>query len=190
MTEAEFALSRERFEATAGMDHPDLPEPAIECLQTRLYRWQIRNYGVPDPRDMALGIGEEVGEYAEAEWSRGSADALDAIADVAIYAIQLCTVLRLDAGSLMARPEAPMTIPPREVIVGQLQHVVLKTHQRIRGMADPEGARRAAAKCLAVLFGWLSLQAEVHGRELAELTAEIAEVIMKREKSKLPQVAR
>jgi hypothetical protein len=187
LSDETYYAARARFDATAGLDHPDLPEDPAEALQTRLYRWQIRSYGVPDRRDIALGVVEELGELAEAAGDHASE--ADAVADTAIYAIQLCTLLRLDAASLMAPPSTGFyALPSAMAIAGRLSHVALKSHQRIRGMGDPEASRRAFAEVLATLFGLLHLRARGVGKQLYPLVAEVAEQVMKRDKSKLPPV--
>jgi hypothetical protein len=186
VNDQQYFAARAAFERTAGMDAPDLPEEPMDRLQTRLWRWQVAWYGVPDARDLALGIGEEVGEWVD---SATGEQALDAVADVAIYAIQLCTVLRLDAGTLMARPEGFQAVRTPASLVGRLQHVTLKAHQRIRGLGDREAARRATAEALVAIFAWLGLEAGRRRRDLSELVAEVAEVVMQRQKHLLPAVA-
>jgi NTP pyrophosphatase (non-canonical NTP hydrolase) len=113
--------ARATFELYAAMDAPDVPLDEFSGLQVRLARWQARNFGVASHEQMALGVAEEAGELAHAvlkhsQGIRGMADpeayreaAGDAIADVAIYAIQLATALRLDfATLLMATAEKVM----------------------------------------------------------------------------------
>ena len=82
-------------------------------LQEKLAAWQGRNFGAPALSEIALGVGEEVGELHHAilkrtQRIRGMDDegnfkeaAGDAIADATIYLIQLATALRLDFATLV-----------------------------------------------------------------------------------------
>lgn len=102
------------FDSYAGMDKPELPEDAtkhnLSKLQVRIHRWQANNFAESDP---FLGIVEEVGELSHAilknkQRIRGFDDqdkflneAGDAIADMTVFAMQLCTKYRLDFGVLL-----------------------------------------------------------------------------------------
>lgn len=109
--------AREAFDGYAALDAPHLPlldgEVNLSALQVQLYRWQVRNFGVPSELAILAGATEELGELAHAllkhhQGIRGMANreamreaAGDAIADVVVYLIQLCTALRLDFGTLL-----------------------------------------------------------------------------------------
>jgi NTP pyrophosphatase (non-canonical NTP hydrolase) len=104
-------MSRENFERFVIPGHPQSIE--VSFLQARLAAWQQRNFGVQEVWQMALGVAEETGELARAvlkhyQKIRGYDDpkkflqkAADAIADTAIYSINLSTILRLDYGTLL-----------------------------------------------------------------------------------------
>lgn len=91
------------------------PAPANEwsALQQRLYRWEARNFGQGTLEHAALGVAEESGELCHAvlkhaQKIRGMGDievlrekAGDAVADIVIYAINLCSKLGLDFGTLV-----------------------------------------------------------------------------------------
>ena len=106
--------AREVFGTYAGMDAPLLPDDSQSCLQVQLSRWQTRNFGGANLFEMLAGATEEVGELAhailkhhqkirglknEAEFREAAGDAA---ADIVIYVMQLCTLLRLDFGTLVS----------------------------------------------------------------------------------------
>lgn len=107
--------AKQAFDSYAGLDTPYLPDDAtkhnLSTLQVRIHRWQARNFGASNP---FLGIVEEVGELSHAilkheQKIRGFDDpdkflneAGDAIADMTVFAMQLCTRYRLDFGVLLA----------------------------------------------------------------------------------------
>lgn len=92
-------------------------EPALPdewaALQQRLSRWETRNFGQGTFEHAALGVAEESGELCHAvlkhaQKIRGMGDievlrekAGDAIADIVIYSINLCSKLGLDFGTLV-----------------------------------------------------------------------------------------
>ena len=100
--------AKEAFDKYAGMDYPELPPDHASEMQVKLARWQTKNFGVGSLVDCVLGVSEEAGELAHAllkhrQRIRGMANkeafreaAADAIADIAIYSIQVCTLLRID----------------------------------------------------------------------------------------------
>ena len=106
-------LAREVFNSYAAMDAPELPEDPQSRLQVELTRWQTKNFGGANPMQMLAGVVEEVGEIAHAllkndQRVRGFDDdekfreaAGDAVADAVIFLQQLCTLLRLDFGTLV-----------------------------------------------------------------------------------------
>jgi len=121
-----YELSRLAFNDYATMDGEDLPVNPVSALQTILHRWEAREFqGGGSATDATLGTNEETGELSEAfimlaamqcgagrmchailkrkQGIRGFDDpevykqhAADAIADVAIFAMQCSTKLRLD----------------------------------------------------------------------------------------------
>jgi hypothetical protein len=192
MNDETYKLARERFDATAGMDAPELPSDPMEALQTRLYRWQVNRFGLQPAERQVLGIVEEFGEWIDASMvpgREGDEAMLDAVADIGVFAVQLCTSLRLDAGILMQPPSELVQVKHATSIAGRLCHVSLKTLQGIRGMGDAEASRRAFAAVLVDLFVWCQRRAQDRGRVFSELLADVAEVVMKRVPKNLPQVA-
>jgi NTP pyrophosphatase (non-canonical NTP hydrolase) len=157
-------------------------------LQNRLAAWQAREYGVANLAvNMTLGIVEELGELYDAK----SSDELeDAVNDVTIFGSQLATCFRLDLGELV-RAAFKVAHPPISIVaVGRLCHVVLKSAQGIRGMKDPEIARRRVCLALVSVF---ALCYEATNRlpvSLLESVTRTAEMVMARKKSALPEVSR
>lgn len=124
-----FEKARVRFSEYQAMDKPKLPTDQqinMSALQVDLCRWHHRNFDRDRDADHALGISEEVGELTEAllglmaasgrishavlknsQGIRGMGDEAqyraaiaDAVADSQIFATQLCTLLRIDFGTL------------------------------------------------------------------------------------------
>jgi NTP pyrophosphatase (non-canonical NTP hydrolase) len=114
--------ARAAFDVYAAVDAPRLPSDIAQArtdaawlsdLQVMLARWQVAQFGVASHEQQALGVAEEAGELCHAvlkhtQRIRSLADlesyrtaAGDAIADVAIYAIQMATALRLDFATLL-----------------------------------------------------------------------------------------
>lgn len=186
-TDAVYTASRAAFDASLS----GLITDPWGALQDRLYRWQVNTYGVPQPALLCLGVVEEAGELAD---SFEHADEADAIADVTIFAIQLATCYRLDAGALI-----DAAFPTDEVdwcgTLGKLSHAVLKSEQGIRGLGDKEAARKAVARQLLDIFSlcldWAAGSGTMDYREeYAHLVDVIAGQVMARKKSELPQVVR
>jgi len=125
-----YQFARDTFSTYAAMDAPNLPTEnglKISALQVQLHRWHVRQFDSCTLAGKALGISEELGEAVDAllgmascagkishailkhdDGIRGMDDELafrkklaDAIADNTIFAIQLCTMLRLDYGALL-----------------------------------------------------------------------------------------
>lgn len=184
-----YAASRAAFDATAGMDYPEVPSDPWGALQTRLYRWQVNTYGLPQPALLCLGVVEEMGEWWE---SPGQSAALDAVADITIFAIQLATCYRLDIGTLIAgaHPDPESADGDAWMMsAGALCHVVLKSEQGIRGLGDKETSRRAVAKELILILG-LCLDSVDNPADYLHLVEVVAGQVMARKKAELPQVVR
>lgn len=106
--------ARLAFNKYCAMDAPQLPESESSQLQVELARWQTKNFGGGNTLELLAGVAEEAGELAHAvlkntQKIRGMEDpekyreaAGDAIADMMIYAIQICTKLRLDWYTLLS----------------------------------------------------------------------------------------
>ena len=106
--------ARAAFGEYAAMDAPKLPEDSQSSLQVQLCRWQVQNFGTSNLFQQLAGVTEEVGELAHAvlkhdQKIRGFDNeekfreaAGDAVADAVVYLNQLCTLLRLDFGTLVS----------------------------------------------------------------------------------------
>lgn len=105
------------------------------------------------------GIVEELGELDVAV---DIEDITDAYADIAVYFADFCyrNQLELDlAWTLEEEQHLYGSITqPLTVALGELAHVVLKTHQGIRHYEDPEFAREQLTKAATVF--WYSLVEE------------------------------
>ncbi len=181
-------LATGRFAGYAAMDAPELPGYRTGALQVRLCRWQAKAYGLEKGTDLhlALGIVEELGEFEEAV---EHADEDDAIADVMIYSIQLCTSLRLDYGTLLRYAfEERKNVPPTTDIIhaGRLCHAILKGSQGIRGLGDRSKYRERVANCLIDLYINLA-HSQVTYCDMFELVEKTAETVMKRVPKLLPE---
>lgn len=130
MSETAYKAARRSFDQYAGMDAPLLPADPLSALQVELSRWETGQFGFQPREKPALGMSEELGEMFEAlshvfgfgkaigrvshivlktsQGIRGFDDpeyarqqVADAIADVFIFGINLCTHFRIDAGTLL-----------------------------------------------------------------------------------------
>lgn len=148
MSKLAYVKAREAFNNYAGLDGNHVPptDVHISALQVRLTRWATHNFGAQTTSQQALGIAEEIGELAEAQFEQmlremreqnaptriltlalaayagkvahnalkadqgirtdGDVEKFrekmaDAIADQAVFTMQLCTLLRLDYGTIL-----------------------------------------------------------------------------------------
>ena len=169
-----FSSASSAFAAYATLDDPLLPADPMSALQVRLWRWQVEQFGVPDDRDLVLGIVEECGELEEAG---DVAEMQDAVGDVLIYTIQLCTSQRLDFWTIFGSALAYSSIA---IAIGQLAHCALKTHQRIRGYANRDYSRRRLFGRIETLIGAVKM---AHGSRIniAGALLMTAERVMERD---------
>ncbi len=181
-----YQASRAAFDASLGAV---MIGDGWGILQDRLYRWQIATYGLPQPAHLCLGVIEEMGEWWEAP---GQSAALDAVADITIFAIQLATCYRLDIGVLIAAAHPdPESVDGDAWMMsaGTLCHAVLKSEQGIRGLGDKDASRRAVAKELIPILG-LCLDSVDGPDDYLHLVEVVAGQVMARKKAELPQVVR
>lgn len=106
-------VARKVFDSYAAIPLDESLDEPMSNLQVELCRWQAKNFGGGILWQQALGVCEEAGELAHAvlkhaQRIRGYDDrekfveeAGDAIADCAIYLMQVCTILRLDFETLL-----------------------------------------------------------------------------------------
>jgi NTP pyrophosphatase (non-canonical NTP hydrolase) len=155
-------------------------------LQNRLAAWQAREYGVANLAvNMTLGIVEELGELYDA---KSSEELEDAVNDVTIFGSQLATCFRLDLGELV-RGAFQVNQPPLSIVAaGRLCHVVLKSAQGIRGMKDPEVARRRVCTALVSVFALCFEATDRMPSTFLDSVTRTAEMVMARRKSALPEV--
>lgn len=179
----------ERVIATAHastlLDHLD----PLDRLQIRLSFWEARQpFWSAAVLPVALGVGEECGELADA---KTHAEATDAVGDVAIYVCQVATRERLAmseiliaAGRIVDRALATnrgLTHQWRTLMsrVGHVNHLALKRHQRIREGALPDAEYRALlADALAELLAAVDLAS---GASVAECFADTAPTVLARD---------
>lgn len=130
VTKTPFQQAREAFDAYCAMAAPHLPADEISAIQVEFARWEVGNFGYQPSSSNALGMSEEVGEMSDAmamffgfnraigrlshvvlkssQKIRGFDDKeyareqiADAIADVWIFGLNLCTFFRIDGGTLL-----------------------------------------------------------------------------------------
>ena len=95
-------------EAFAEASKPAARSIGLPSVQQKLFKWQREQFGNTPLAHLALGVAEEVGELSHAilkrdQGIRGFDDkkkfeeaVADAIADTAIYSINLCSTLGID----------------------------------------------------------------------------------------------
>lgn len=81
----------------------------ISLKQKDLKEWQLKNFGIPEPEDMIIGMSEELGELAHyfLKGKQGIREAAhgndvtgkiaDAFGDIIVFGTQLMTCLGMDA---------------------------------------------------------------------------------------------
>lgn len=163
------------------------PKSRWTILQEELIAWQGRKFGYQPFERVVLGVGEELGELAEAK--EDSDEARDAVGDISIYALQLCSSMRLDAGVLIETFPNELMPDDTEKIFGRICHVSLKHLQGIRGFGGPEGHKLARVKLgglLASLFYSVRLTGPYNVDAYYRIAEETAAKVLKREPSLLP----
>ena len=137
-----YTESREWFERYAAFDgNTDEISCRYHALQIDLARWQVRNFGGCDAREMALGICEEICcEWVTALAIGSEPELLDAVGDALIFLAQLLTLNRLSIGPML---KYASTHPVGDPVVqaGKLAHIVLKRAQKIRTQRSDEEHR-------------------------------------------------
>lgn len=165
------------FGAYAGMDGELVPPDPFSALQVRLARWQNKNFGPQNEERFVLGIVEEIGEL---EGARTMAEQKDAVGDAMVFATQLCTLQRLDFGTILSYvPDlsgGPRESPVLLQCLGQLSHIALKASQKIRGFEDKGKQRTGYVECILLLLTGLG-----HPRKmLAAAYRQVANEVMQR----------
>lgn len=117
-----------------------------------------------------LGIGEEFAEYLEAETVE---DKLDALADAGIFFFDFISKKGLKEEDLESDFECDRVSVGIDHLMraaGKLNHVVLKTAQKIRGLEDPKVAKERLVEASQQM--WATLKAFTlwnHEKELLPL---------------------
>jgi NTP pyrophosphatase (non-canonical NTP hydrolase) len=156
-----------------------------DAFQDENARWATANFpgAIGHPEQPMVGIFEELGELAEAIELKDRDKAVDATADVAIYAIDFCNKLSISAAEVFAEAAASAAADDVDeeqessvfsrlmALVGRLSHHWLKKEQRIRRNEDHDlGARKA-------LVGILAIAWDVHDEVRHEPTCTYPETI-------------
>lgn len=169
--------ARRIFESFAGYSATSLPPDLhpIDALQLLLSAWQAHNFDGTSDVLTTLGIGEEIGEMADAA-TREEID--DAIGDVAIHCCQLATSNRLAFRALV--DDGGAFADPIESHLGRLCHLVLKREQRIRSGRSPvEMYRSVLADAIAGLLG--SVRAARARRPISSYFTKTAADVLRRD---------
>jgi len=152
-------------------------------LQSRLYDWQIDNFGAMDSFNLALGVYEETGELAHAVLKRSqgirgyddlgkAADAIaDALADAAIYALNLASSRGHNIRSIALREK------PRQ---GGAEYYLTE----ITGRAASIVEYRGGGSLIPVFLADLAEYAESENIDFKEALFTTAEKVMQRDWNK------
>lgn len=135
---------------------------SIGDLQREAAEWRERNFPDQLSHQPLIGLGEELGELAEAMGEEPPyAQYLDAIADSAIFLVSYCSHMGFDAQELWDNRHS-FEMPPRPLpmLFGSLCCGRLKIEQGIRGNRafHSEESRKAAGAMLAHLERMAELQ--------------------------------
>lgn len=131
------AEARRRYDLVEEVEEAAL---APDVMQQKLLVWQSENFGLPSDEQITLGVGEEVSETFDADTI---GELIDGIGDTMVYAGQLLGRNRLAISGVLAiadhyRRQFGRTVEVAEIAkhalleVGKLNHLVLKTAQKIR----------------------------------------------------------
>ena len=169
-----------------------------EELQKDISNWALANFGQQDAWQPMLGLGEEIGEYMAARHNRSNrgnedmgAEMRDAIADQAIYVLNLCEICGINFADIAVISVEPHHISDGELlgVLGLCNRAVLKNFQGIRGYTYNQ-RRDHLQVSLTVWYRWALHQVSYYklGEVLAIVQAVWAEV-RKRNWKKNPENA-
>lgn len=164
----------------------------LDEIQAEVGRWSRENFGRQEskvepglalgPLAPLLGIGEELGEWAEA-WEEGRTPEIrDSLGDVVIFLCDYACREGFSVAAELARWPAPDRGDPLRgaiAALGRLHHATLKRHQGIREYADPDRAglyAEARGMAVARLMGHLHRFCRMYFGLQADLGAIINEV--------------
>ncbi len=154
--------------------------------------WQKRNFPDTGVLELTLGVGEELGELAEAgqNGGYGCAEGIDAMADMVIYLMGVSNAVGFDLWEAAKANEPDWSValdylwngrglnilPEHDAgqqfqnlvsLVGQLQHGVLKASQQIRNHEDHLATIQGAAG--GVVMQLMMLYATVNDSVMQEV---------------------
>lgn len=153
---------------------PDSQEP--EAIDARI-RGALKRKAEPITAPLILGslapllgVGEEIGEYAEADTPE---DEDDALADCLIY---LCDYAEREKTRLRDNAGLECGCHDLSIAYGRLVHVVLKRHQGIRGFQDDAKYASERDAAIADLITTLASKAGSFGGDVREGFARLVEL--------------
>lgn len=161
-------------------------------MQAEVATWALHNFGDQGAHQPMMGLIEEVGEFIAAREQnlhlpKSRDEATDALADQAIYALNLCEKAGLSFAIIAgANPPEPLTDGELLGCLSLACRAVLKHEQGIRGY--DYGKRRDELKIsLSMWFRWASYQ-PVHYcfSPLLPLTQAVWEQVRRRDWRKNP----
>lgn len=170
-------------------------------LQQEVTAWAFRNFGAQAAWQPMLGLIEEVGEFLAHrenpmfDTSGRSAHNLpemeDALADQAIYALNLCDICGIKFGPDIVLFHSPEFLSDAQLLgaLAAACHAVLKEAQGIRGY-DRTKRREEVGVALALWYRWASAQhLTFRLRPLLDCTTIVWEQVRKRDWAKNPDDA-
>lgn len=104
----------------------------LDLRQNELRAWMIRNFGEhsDDLLKCTIGIGEEVGEIAEAILVGTKHDIIDGIGDTLIYSLQVLGILGINA-QVALKPCFPEKYDAKDVFCGTGNHIIHSLYMRM-----------------------------------------------------------
>lgn len=178
-----YEASRAAFSVYAAK-HPHEPHAnRFEDAQRRHSAWQCRSFGAHPPHSFVLGAVEECGELFEAMAGDAHHAVVDACADACVFLTGLCTVCRLDFGTIFeasAKNYAVLDDATFTILCGRLAHATLKNVQRIRGMTD-DAYRERIVGIMVDLLAHFHAVARVYGFDLESAYFQTLDTVLKRD---------
>lgn len=114
---------------------------SLKHLQAEARAWCAWNFPTSGAMEQLVGVGEELGELAEAI-NNGHADHLrDALGDIAIFSVNFANQMAFDIETVLAEYEPRGTALPVSFVTlvsltGQFLHAGLKAKQQIRDISE------------------------------------------------------
>lgn len=156
----------------------------LNVIQKELAEWQRANFPPCTPEQMVCGVVEEFGEYNIAITPE---EMVDALADAAIYTLQLATLYGIPATDV-ENTTSVKGLPNQIVVLGNLSHAVLKSSQNIRGQGR-EQVLEAMRTVWAKLKNFYNMDLTGELEENISFGASVVKVateVMKRDWTKNP----